>query len=396
MRKFLAILSSLLLFVFQLSAQNIQGTVVDEFTGKGIAFVSLGIIGTNLATITNENGEFVIKVESYPAKVRFSHVSYLLGETDLIQPNQSKLIIKLKPAITNLNEVIINANKAENLLKAALKKAKDNSSKQIYSNAFYRQLTSINDKPSKVYEMFYDLKWNTKAAKGWIVKQTRFAEDTEQSEFAIANQSFLTLIFSGVLLPEDEGKFINLQTLKEYEITIEKYIEQPNQDIAVITCKFKSPRRKLFYVNSTYYVGTKDFKIYRLENDIFNIPMDFPITIVKIPPFLKTVATFNGDGKEYPVLESISTKLTLSINYGKSLANINVNSLLTVFNVDENLKKQNYKSLDSKTQDQKTVQSVKYDVTFWKNNPIVKQTTLEDSFIKMMESKSAFGTMTNP
>ncbi|RZL49607.1 MAG: carboxypeptidase-like regulatory domain-containing protein [Pedobacter sp.] len=395
MKKCLILFSSLILFALHLSGQNIQGKVVDEISEKGIPFVSVGILGTNIATVTNESGEFIIKSESYPAKLRFSHVSYLLGEISLIQQAQTKLTVKLKPAITSLNEVVIDANKAQNLLKAALKKAKDNASTQIYANAFYRQLTTINDKPSKVYEMFYDLKWSTKAAKGWLVKQTRFAEDTEQSVYAVNNQSFLTLIFSGAVLPEEEGKFINLYTLKEYEITIDKYIEQTDQDIAVITCRFKSPRRKLFYVNSTFYVGTKDLKIYRLENDIFNIPIDFPAAILKVPPFLNTIATFNGNGHPYPVLESVATKLSFSLG-GKIIDNIKVNSLLTIFKIDEGLKKQNYRSLDSKTQDQKTVLSIKYDAEFWKNNPIVKQTALEDTFIKMMESKSAFGTMTNP
>ena len=96
------------------------------------------------------------------------------------------------------------------------------------------------------------------------------------------------------------------------------------------------------------------------------------------------------------MLESISTKVYLGLLNGGQTLNSVISSLLTVFKIDERLKNQQFQGLNSDVKDKKVIESIKYDAYFWKNNPIVKQTTLEDAFIKMMESKQAFGTMTNP
>lgn len=382
-------------FIFKVQAQNLQGKVVDEVTGDGIAFASVTIIGTTNATVTNENGFFLIKAATLPFKLRFSHVSYNSGDVE-VTSLESSLTIKLSPATISLNEITIDPFKGQRILQAALEKATVNTTNNFYSNAFYRQLTSINGKASQIYELFYDLRWNTSRIQGWSAKQSRYAELNEQVAFSMNNQSYLTFLYSGYLLPEKGGKFVGLKTLKDYDITIEKYIERPNQTIAVISCKYKKGRKGLYYINSTYYVSVEDSKIYRLENSIFNLPIRLSDASMKYPPVVTTIATFNGDGYPIPVLESVSTKVLLNLLVRGQDLTSNISSLLTIYNVDDDLKKQQFVALNRNTKDKNVVESIKYDAEFWKNNPIVKQTTLEDSFIKMMESKAAFGTMTNP
>ncbi|WP_379090601.1 hypothetical protein [Pedobacter sp. UC225_65] len=210
------------------------------------------------------------------------------------------------------------------------------------------------------------------------------------------NQSYLTFSYSGYLLPSKGGKFVSLETLKDYDISIDKYIEQSNQSIAVVTCKYKKAKKNQYYVNSTYYIGVEDSKVYRLENSVFNLPIRLSDATTKFPPVVTTIATFNGAGHPVPVLESVSTKVFLSLSVRGQDLNTDISSLLTIYNVSDDLKKQQFEALNRNTRDKNVIESLRYDPEFWKNNPIVKQTTLEDSFIKMMESKSAFGTMTNP
>lgn len=385
----------LLIFVTQVKAQNLQGRVVDENTGDGIAFVSVNVIGVDLGTVTNENGYFIIKPPSLPSRLRFSHVSYLTSEA-VVTELAGSIVIKLKPASITLNQVTVDPFKGQKILKEALEKASNFANTNFYANAFYRQLTSLNGRASQIYELFYDLQWNTKRIQGWAAKQSRFAEHNEQIAFSLNNQSYLTFSYSGYLLPEKGGKFVSLLTLKDYDIVIDKYIEQANQSIAVITCKYKKGRKNQYYVNSTYYIGVADSKIYRLENSIFNLPIRLSDATAKYPPVVSTISTFNGDGQPIPVLESVSTKLHLSLNVRGQELNTDISSLLTIFNVNDNLKKQQFEALNRNTKDKNVIESLRYDPEFWKNNPIVKQTALEDSFIKMMESKFAFGTMTNP
>jgi uncharacterized LabA/DUF88 family protein len=394
MKKYL-ICILLLSFLIKVQAQNLQGKITDEITGAGIPFVSVGVVGTNNATVSNENGDFVLKVISYPVKLRFSHVSYLLTELTLTESTE-KLAVKLKPATISLNQVTIDPYVGQRIVKAALEKAKESAPINFYANAFYRQLTTLNNKASQVYELFYDLQWNTRRIQGWVAKQSRFAELNEKVTFSMNNQSYLTFSYSGYLLPDKGGKFINLETLNEYDFVVDKYIEQADQRIAVVTCKLKKFRKNQYYVNSTYYIGMDDSKIYRLENSVFNLPIRLSEASLKYPPVVTTIATFNGNGHLIPVLESVSTKLNMSLNVKGQELNSGISSLLTVYKIDDQLKNQPFEALNRKTKDKTVIESIKYDATFWKNNPIVKQTTLEDSFIKMMESKQAFGTMTNP
>jgi hypothetical protein len=382
-------------FISQAKGQNLQGKIIDDVTGEGIPFASITIVGTTNASVTNENGYFVIKIAQLPSKLKFSHVSYNTAELNITELTTA-LNIKLTSATISLNEITIDPFKGQRILKAALEKAKENVNTNFYANAFYRQLTSLNDKASQIYELFYDLRWNTQRVQGWAAKQSRYAELNEQVAFSLNNQSYLTFSYSGYLLPEKGGKFINLGNLKDYEIVVEKYIEQSDQSIAVITCKYKKGRKNLYYVNSTYYVGVENAKIYRLENSVFNLPIRLTEATAKYPPVVSTIATFNGDGHTIPVLESIATKLFLSLIVRGQELKSNISSLLTIYNIDNNLKKQQFTALNRNTKDKAVVESIAYNADFWKNNPIVKQTALEDSFIKMMESKFAFGTMTNP
>jgi len=392
MRNYILILI-LLINGLYLNAQTIQGKVVDELSGEAIPFVSIGIVGTNNTTVTNDAGEFVLKNIALPAKLRYSHVSYLLLEDEITSTNN--LFVKLKAAAINLKTVTVDPYRGQRLVKAALEKTKEFEGEDFYGKAFYRQLTSINGKASQIYELFYDLKFNVSNVNGWIAKQSRFAVSNDGIAFSMSNQSYLTFLFAGSLFENRKaGKFVTLNTLKDFEITVERYIEQKEQDIAVVSCKYKG-KKKQFYTNATYYIGVDDSKIYRLENSIFNLPLKVNATS-KIPPIVTTIATFNGNNSAIPLLENISTKLFLNLSAGgRNIAPV-ISSMLTVYQLDKNLSTQNFTQLNRKIQDKATVESIEYKPDFWKNNPIVKQTALEDSFIKMMESKSAFGTMIDP
>jgi len=382
-------------FVIKVQAQNLQGKVVDETTGAGIPFVSVGIVGTNNATVTNENGDFILKSTAYPLKLRASHISYIVVEVDITQ-NTDKLELKLKPATLTLNVVTIDPYQGQRIIKSALELAAANTSNYFYTNAFYRQLTTVNNKPTQIYELFYDLKWNTKRVQGWSAVESRFAELNEGIAFSLNNQSYLTFSYSGYLMPEKGGNFVNLTNLADYTITVDKYIDQASQKIAVVSCKYKKAKKNKYYVNSTYYIGVNDSKVYRLENNVYNLPMSISDASSKYPPAVSTIATFNGDGHEIPILESVATKFLINVNAQGRELNAGISSLLTVYKEDKSLSAQHFEQLNRKTKDKNVIESIAYNPDFWRNNPIVKQTTLEDSFIKMMESKKAFGTMINP
>ncbi|MCY1511137.1 TonB-linked outer membrane protein, SusC/RagA family [compost metagenome] len=385
-----------LLLTTVVKAQNLQGKIIDELSHEPIPFVSVGIVGTNMATVSNENGEFIIKAEKLPVSLRFGHVSYLQLDM-LVTTNQQLLQIQLSPSAIKLGEVTVIPEQGRKLLGLALKKAQEKEQESYYAKAFYRQLTTNNGKATEIHELFYDVDWNVKYIQGWAAKQSRFAEVNDRQKFSLNNQSFLTFALAGYLFPDKKNTYVSQKYLDLYTIKIDRYIEKADQDIAVITCKLNRPVKNRFYINSTYYIGTRDHQIYRLENQIFHLAFDFsPGLTLKYPPVVSTIATFKPVENSIPILESMATKMYLNlISSGMEIQSV-ISSLLTVFKIDDQLKNQQFRSLNSNVKDKTVIESIKYDASFWKDNPIVKQTALENAFIQMMESKQAFGTMINP
>jgi len=118
--------SIFLLFFVTLSMLQAQvsGTVFDSESGKPMAFVSVVESGSNNGTTTNLEGLFSLRLKQGES-IQFSFVGYE-AQTVQVKPNQV-LEVRLKPAINQLNEVVIlpGVNPAELLMQ----KVVDNSEK---------------------------------------------------------------------------------------------------------------------------------------------------------------------------------------------------------------------------------------------------------------------------
>ena len=107
--------------------EEYKGSVIDLSTKKAIVFADLNIKGTNISTITNSEGEFLIKVPSDIENkvIIVSHLGYEQLEILLSSFIDYKLKIALEPSVTKLPPVEITAPKnAETLVRAALKRKK--------------------------------------------------------------------------------------------------------------------------------------------------------------------------------------------------------------------------------------------------------------------------------
>ena len=135
--------------VMNIFAQNddnyftISGVVKDKTTKKKMEYVSISIPGTNLSSITNEDGAFVFKIKnSVQAKeIEFSRIGYF---NTLIPINGSDLLDQTFYLVQNekqLNEVVIESWKyPEDLVREALRRIGHNySSRPNLLTGFYRE-----------------------------------------------------------------------------------------------------------------------------------------------------------------------------------------------------------------------------------------------------------------
>jgi hypothetical protein len=148
--------------------KEIRGEVVDSRTGKPLVLATVSLRNTNISTVTNSEGEFLLKV---PAGTTDGLVNFsFLGYTDktivlgLLKP--AKNTIKLDISVTELAQVNVNAPRdAEQLVRKVLANKDENYlNKSTIMTAFYRETikkrrrnVSLSEAVVNVYKAPYDV-----------------------------------------------------------------------------------------------------------------------------------------------------------------------------------------------------------------------------------------------
>jgi hypothetical protein len=145
----------LLLFVLFYSytshSQNvivIKGLTIDAVSKQPLPFCSIGISKKSIGTLSNDKGEFILKIsENYRNDtLQVSSVGYNLFKVAIAQLDVNEnLEVNLLPSTVDLKEVIV--IEATKLVKNALKKIKVNYNKDpLIMEGFYRESVKLADK----------------------------------------------------------------------------------------------------------------------------------------------------------------------------------------------------------------------------------------------------------
>ncbi len=121
---------------------HFKGKVIDSKTKKPLVFASISVNETNISTVTNTQGMFLLKVPEELAnqKVTVSFLGYTSKVLNLSDFNPKKTIIKLETYIEELPEINIITKDANLLVKEVFKKTGINYfTENITMTAFYRE-----------------------------------------------------------------------------------------------------------------------------------------------------------------------------------------------------------------------------------------------------------------
>lgn len=128
-------------FLFAQSIQ-IKGEVKDKITGEPIVNAHVGLKEAFIGTITNLEGEFVLKIptELKDDSLQISHVGYRVYSTSVSLVEDEPLSVELEMNALVLNEINIKPLKPKEIIVAAVKKIPANYSQQeVNMKAFYRE-----------------------------------------------------------------------------------------------------------------------------------------------------------------------------------------------------------------------------------------------------------------
>ena len=124
-----------------------SGQVRDGRNGKPLPHVNILVPGTNIATVTNADGEYVIKTPSRPAHLSVSHVGYKALRVPIGSDRVEGMKIRLTPNTIVLDDVIVMVNDPKEILFTAIDKIPDNYSNEAERfRCFYRETAQKRQK----------------------------------------------------------------------------------------------------------------------------------------------------------------------------------------------------------------------------------------------------------
>jgi hypothetical protein len=156
-----------LFFIPNLQAQNaadfftIGGVVKNSNNKKSIEYVNISAAGTNIGTITNENGEFILKIgtDLDVHEIEFSCIGYYNAKYTIDQVNVSGQTFWLSPRSIELQEIeILSWKDPTDLVLAAIQKIETNySTTPNLLTAFYRETIQKRKKYINISEAVMDV-----------------------------------------------------------------------------------------------------------------------------------------------------------------------------------------------------------------------------------------------
>jgi hypothetical protein len=140
--------------------RTFTGKVIDNTTKKPVVFANVYLIGSSLGTVTNAEGEFVIKVPvtELDRKVGFSYLGYNNKVIPLAEMKDKDNVVKLESSAVSLDAVVIRTDDPVDLLNMAFKKISENyKSDPEMLIGFYRETVKQNKSYVAVAEAVLDV-----------------------------------------------------------------------------------------------------------------------------------------------------------------------------------------------------------------------------------------------
>lgn len=138
----------LILGITPVSAQSdshyisVSGVVKDKKTKKKLEYVNISVPGTGIGTVTNEDGEFLIKInDSIDARsIEISHLGYSNYRLPIDNRSTTKAEILLTANVNLLNEVVVESMEPLDLIKRAIERIGSNYCPEAnLMTGFYRE-----------------------------------------------------------------------------------------------------------------------------------------------------------------------------------------------------------------------------------------------------------------
>ena len=263
---------------YQDSFKEFKGLVVDKQSKEPLAFATLIINNTQISTITNTEGEFLLKVpnEYLNRSLNISFLGYTTKEIPLSDLNGEDIQILMDLAVTQLSEVNILAPKdALSLVKAALDRKGNNNyyNEESTMTAFYRETIKNRRRDASLSEAVVEIyKQPYNSNKADIIKLIKARKNTNYNRLdtlALKLQGGpFTALYTDFI---KYSKFVFTDdNLPDYDFSFDTSTEINNKMVYVIKFKPKPDINYPLYYGKLYI----DAETFALTSAVYNLNVE--------------------------------------------------------------------------------------------------------------------------
>lgn len=212
---------------------TISGKVVDEESKVPLIFATVSVKNTNIATITNLDGEFTIKVgkDLLNPILEFLYIGYNNKDIPLsdLKTNGRNNVVSLTPAIFPIKEVIIKPISPDEIINNLIKNIHKN-----YTNvpnqmtSFYRETikrnrsyVSIAEAVVEIFKAPYDAEFRYDMAKVYKGRKNIEVSRLDTVLFRLQGGPVTTLQLD---LVKNRSSFLSYEALESYEYSLENIV----------------------------------------------------------------------------------------------------------------------------------------------------------------------------
>lgn len=369
----LFMVTGLILFLFLVSAQvyaqdtdkyiEYKGKIVSDVTGKPLEFASITLAGSNIATVSNTEGEFSLKVplDLQDKSVLISYLGYANREIPLSQLKSDKKEIRMAESIERLPEVSVSTKDPEAIVKEAARRIKNNyTSDPLIMTAFYRESISKGKKYASLSEAVVEIYKEPYAS--FTEDEARLFKARKSTDYRrldtlvlkLQGGPYNTIKFD---VAKNRELILDDEAFRNYSFTYSSLTSINNRPTHVISFRqlpsIEEPLfyGKLFIDSQTYAISKVDISL-NIENEVLaskyfvkKKPINADVTPIK--------ANYQVDYKESngKWFQSYSRlELGFKVNWKKKLFNSNYDIIIEMAVTDwkkneENLKLKNTEKL---------------------------------------------------
>lgn len=368
----------------------VESQVVDSNSGQPLISANV-YTNEGYGTITNSEGCFAL----YAPTDGIIKVSYLGYETGIFHTDSMGEVIALRPISYDIKPAVVLSVDGNALVSAIFEKYKpiayDNGT--FRSTYFFRQTTFEYGKCSELVEAIFDAR-STICLRDISLEKGRYAtlpQDTTTSYNTFP--AFYNLSQISFFSPKKVDKRtvmipVSPESSKYYDISLDLMMGDNDEDVYVIHFAPKTAVKRPI-LGGDLYVTADTYKVLRFKGQ-FNCPTVIKETKEDVVINIHFTIDYSYEDT-VPLVNNVvmSTQYEYTNLFGENSV-CRVHSILTKMDTDMVFNGKRH-PLKERSHLLGKITTLEEDEEFWKNNPIIKRTPLEEEAIIMFRNENLIG-----